>query len=65
MAGPNRQPVTPELRQFVLKHDVRIAELSGQPFGQDYREGLLRRTVAVLRPSGPGADWVTPAALHW
>ena len=41
MAGPNRQPVTPALRQFVLKHDIRIAELSGQPFGQDYREGLL------------------------
>jgi len=53
MAGPNRQPLTPALRQFVLKHDVRIAELSGQPFGQDYREGLLRQEDVLFDSEPP------------
>jgi putative protein-disulfide isomerase len=53
MAGPNRQPLTPALRQFVLKHDMRIAELSGQPFGQDYSEGLLRQEGVMLDSEPP------------
>jgi putative protein-disulfide isomerase len=53
MVGPNRQPVTPALRQFVLKHDMRIAELSGQPFGQDYREGLLRQEGVMFDSEPP------------
>ena len=53
MTGPNRQPVTPALRQFVLKHDMRIAELSGQPFGQDYREGLLRQDGVMFDSEPP------------
>jgi putative protein-disulfide isomerase len=53
MAGPNRQPVTAELRQFVLKHDVRIAELSGHPFEQDYREGLLRQDGVMFDSEPP------------
>ena len=53
MAGPNRQPVTPALRQFVLKHDMRIAELSGQPYGQDYREGLLRQDGVMFDSEPP------------
>ena len=53
MTGPNRQPVTPALRQFVLKHDMRIAELSRQPFGQDYREGLLRQDGVMFDSEPP------------
>jgi len=53
MARPNRQPLTPALRQFVLKHDMRIAELSGQPFGQDYREGLLRQEGVMFDSEPP------------
>ena len=52
MAGAARRPVTPQLRAFVLPHDRRIAELSGQPFAAGYTEGLLNDTGAVL-DSGP------------
>ena len=52
MAGAARRAVTPELRQFVMTHDRRIAQASGQPFGQGYFEGLLRDHGAVL-DSGP------------
>jgi putative protein-disulfide isomerase len=48
MAGAHRQPVTPQLRNYVIPHDRRIAELTGQPFGQAYFEGLLRDTSAVF-----------------
>jgi putative protein-disulfide isomerase len=43
-----RRPVTPELRQFVMAHDRRIAQATGQPFGDGYFEGLLRDPDAVL-----------------
>lgn len=52
MIGASRRPVTPELRQFVMGHDRRIAQASGQPFGEAYFDGLLRDTTAVL-DSGP------------
>jgi len=52
MLGSRRQPVTPQLRDFVLGHDAQIARLSGQPFGDAYRDGLLRDTDAVF-DSGP------------
>lgn len=51
MAGAARRPVTPELRQFVMAHDRRIAQASGQPFGPSYFEGLLRDIDAVLDSS--------------
>lgn len=53
MAGGNRQPVTPQLRAFVLPHDQRIAQLSGQPFGEAYRDRLLRDSTAVLDSEPP------------
>lgn len=53
MAGAARRAVTPELRQFVMTHDRRIAQASGQPFGQAYFEGLLRDTGAVLDSAPP------------
>jgi putative protein-disulfide isomerase len=53
MAGAARRAVTPELRQFVMTHDRRIAQASGQPFGQAYFEGLLRDTEAVLDSAPP------------
>jgi putative protein-disulfide isomerase len=53
MAGAARRPVTPELRQFVMTHDRRIAQASGQPFGPGYFDGLLRDTDAVLDSSPP------------
>ena len=53
MAGGARRAVTPELRQFVMAHDRRIAQASGQPFGQSYFEDLLRDHGAVLDSEPP------------
>lgn len=53
MAGRARQQVTPQLRDFVLQHDARIAHMSGQPFGEDYRQGLLNDTSAVFDSEPP------------
>lgn len=53
MAGPARRPVTADLRAFVLPHDRRIAQLTGQPFGDDYRDRLLNDTSAVLDSQPP------------
>lgn len=53
MIGAGRRPVTPQLRDFVLPHDRRIAQLSGQPFGTAYTEGLLRDAAAVFDSQPP------------
>ena len=45
MAGNNRQQMTPQLRDFILQHDQRIAATSGQPFGEGYRALLNDATV--------------------
>jgi putative protein-disulfide isomerase len=55
MTGARRQTVTPQLREFVKQHDERIAQLSGQYFGQGYVDGLLRDTSAVLDSEPPTA----------
>jgi len=53
MAGARRQPVTAQLRAYVMPHDERIAQLTGQPFGEAYFEGLLRDTAAVFDSTPP------------
>lgn len=53
LTGANRRLVTPQWRDQVLPHDRRIAELTGQPFGEAYFEGLLRDTGAVLDSAPP------------
>lgn len=53
MAGNNRQFVSASLRDYVMPHDRRIAEYTGQPFGQDYFEGLLRDPSAVFDSAPP------------
>ncbi|EPC03173.1 hypothetical protein L861_22960 [Litchfieldella anticariensis FP35 = DSM 16096] len=53
MAGTNRRPVTPQLRQMVEQHDRRIAQLSGQPFGEAYRDDLLCDASAVFDSEPP------------
>ncbi|MCA1326509.1 DsbA family protein [Herbaspirillum sp. alder98] len=52
MAGRNRRQVTADLRNYVMPHDHRIAQLSGQVFGERYFNGLLTDTTAVF-DSGP------------
>lgn len=48
LSGENRRRMTPEWRDYVLPHDRRIAELSGQPFGAAYLDGLLNDPAVVL-----------------
>jgi putative protein-disulfide isomerase len=63
MAGPNVQRVTPQLRNYVMPHDHRIASLTGQPFGDAYFEGLLRDTTAVFDSAPPTAAVLAAEAL--
>lgn len=53
MTGSNRQPVTDALRRYVMPHDERIAGMTGQTFGKDYTDGLLRDTGAVFDSEPP------------
>ncbi|MFH6565930.1 DsbA family protein [Pseudomonas kulmbachensis] len=53
MAGAQRQPVSAQLRDYVMPHDHRIAQYTGQPFGEAYFEGLLRDTTAVFDSQPP------------
>jgi putative protein-disulfide isomerase len=55
MTGGNRQAVSPQLRDYVIPHDRRIAEYTGQPFGEAYFEGLLRDHSAVFDSAPPTA----------
>lgn len=71
MAGANAKPVTPELRAFVQSQDKHIAEVSGQLFGHDYNDGLLKDETTVLDSAPPIAavmvaeQWSkAPAMLH-
>ena len=63
MAGARRQPATPQLRDFVKPHDLHIAQLSGQPFGEGYRDGLLRDTDAVFDSEPPTAAMLAAEAI--
>jgi len=53
MTGANRQNVSLQLRNYVMPHDRRIAEYTGQPFGEAYFEGLLRDHSAVFDSAPP------------
>ncbi len=53
LTGPNRRTVSPQWRDYVMPHDHRIAELTGQPFGEGYFEGLLRDNTAVMDSEPP------------
>ena len=63
LTGAHRRPITPEWRAYVLPHDARIAELTGQPFGEAYREGLLRDASIVLDSAPPTAALLAAEAL--
>ncbi len=53
MTGWNRRTITPQWREHVMPHDRRIAQLSGQPFGSGYFDGLLNDTTAVMDSAPP------------
>lgn len=55
MSGAHRQTITPQLRAYVRQHDERIAQLTGQPFGNGYIDHLLNDASAVLDSEPPTA----------
>ena len=63
MAGTGRQSVTPQLRDYVMQHDRRIAALTGQAFGDAYFDGLLRDTSAVFDSEPPIAAMLAAEQL--
>jgi len=53
MTGANRKQVSPALRNYVMPHDHRIAGMTGQPFGDNYFNGLLLDESAVFDSAPP------------
>jgi putative protein-disulfide isomerase len=53
LTGARRRTITDEWRQYVMPHDRRIAQLSGQLFGAPYFDGLLRDHTAVMDSAPP------------
>ncbi|EJN07186.1 DsbA family protein [Herbaspirillum sp. YR522] len=63
MAGRNRRRVSADLRNHVMPHDHRIAQLSGQVFGERYFNGLLTDSSAVFDSGPPIAAVLAMQAL--
>jgi len=63
MAGSRRQHVSAQLRDYVIPHDRRIAQLTGQPFGDAYFDGLLRDPDAIFDSAPPIAAVLAADAL--
>ncbi|ANY16944.1 DsbA family protein [Bordetella pseudohinzii] len=63
MMGGNRRPVSEALRNYVMPHDERIAAMTGQVFGPDYFDGLLRDTTAVFDSAPPTTAVLAAAEL--
>lgn len=53
MIGAARRAITPEWRGYVMPHDRRIMQITGQPFGTGYFDGLLRDVGAPLDSEPP------------
>ncbi|MBP6862338.1 MAG: DsbA family protein [Neisseriaceae bacterium] len=64
LAGAQRRQIDTEWRGYVMPHDERIAQLSGQPFGEAYFEGLLRDLSYVMDSAQPIAAILAADALN-
>ena len=53
MSGAAARRIDARWRDYVMPHDRRIAQVSGQPFGDAYFDGLLRDTTAVMDSTPP------------
>lgn len=53
LTGSRRKQIDANWRDYVMPHDLRISELTGQPFGENYFNGLLRDTRVVLDSAPP------------
>ncbi|CNK49052.1 thioredoxin-like protein clustered with PA0057 [Yersinia mollaretii] len=63
MSGPNRRQIDSQWRGYVMPHDLRIAELTGQVFGNAYFNHLLNDTSAVMDSTPPIAAILAAEAL--
>ncbi|WP_295998607.1 DsbA family protein [Rugamonas sp.] len=63
MTGSNRRQITPQWRNYVLPHDRRIAEMTGQPFGDAYLNGLLKDGSALMDSEPPITATLAAEAL--
>lgn len=53
MSGANRRQIDSQWRGYVMPHDRRIAQLTGQTFGDDYFNKLLNDTSVIMDSTPP------------
>jgi len=58
------QELTPAMAEHIVRADERIEEISGQPFGEAYTEGLLAEASTVLYSLPPIAAVLAAETLH-
>lgn len=58
------QELTPAMAEHIVRADERIEEISGQPFGDAYTEGLLAEQGTVLYSLPPIAAVLAAERLH-
>jgi len=63
LVGERRLRLTPAWRAYVMPHDRRIAQLTGQPFGAAYTDGLLQDDTVVLDSAPPTTALLAAQAL--
>jgi len=63
LVGERRLRLTPAWRAYVMPHDQRIAQLTGQPFGAAYTDGLLQDDTVVLDSAPPTTAILAAQAL--
>src|SRR5262249_26686682 len=61
---PEAQELTPAMAEHIVRADERIEEISGQPFGEAYTEGLLAESSTVLYSLPPIAAVLAAEKLH-
>jgi len=64
LSGINVRQIDEDWRSHVIPHDQRIAEISGQPFGKAYYDGLLRDLSAVMDSAQPIAAILAAESLN-
>jgi putative protein-disulfide isomerase len=63
LVGPRRRRMDEEFRHLIRFHEQRMHQLSGQPFGAPYTEGLLRDPSVVYDSGPPTAAILAAEAL--
>lgn len=63
LTGAQRRTITADWRAHVLPHDQRIAQMTGQPFGTAYTDGLLNAVGTVLDSEPPTTAMLAAQAL--